>query len=349
MLFPALALSALLPMRVHAYCQSLSVVDASASVCGAPCLTLRDFTPEEIEERRIVPLRWERPCVTWTLHPDGTGDLPRADVVGAIERSFAAWTDTTCDGSPVGFEVTQRDVPDLRCRYIDHVLGEPNVSAILFAQDWAGRFNPPSAFALTNTWFDARTGEILGADLEINDERRAWAICPPEGCSDGRADLENVLVHEIGHWFGFAHTPDDELATMWACSDIGETIKRDLAADDIAGWCDLYADGLSGECPEEGDAPLECRFVGDECDPMRPSATCESGYCEDLGRGSFECTIPCALDDPLSCPEATECQEMTSGDLRCVSSGCGCRVVGRGATPTPWLLLGALVFLRRRR
>lgn len=63
----------------------------------------------------------------------------------------------------------------------------------------------------------------------------------------------------------------------------------------------------------------------------------------------FECTIPCALDDPLSCPEATACQEMASGELRCVSSGCGCRVVGRGATPTPWLLLGLLALLRAQR
>lgn len=331
--------------RARAWCQSLSVTSAASPRCDAPCLTLDDFTDAEIEEQGVVPLAWRQPCVEWTLHPRGTDDMPRADVEAAIARSFEVWTGASCGADPVGFVVTRRDPPDLLCEYIDHAPGGPNANVIVFADDWSARFNPPRAFALTSTWFDPGTGEILGVDLELNDERRTWTVCPAAGCDDGRVDLENVLVHELGHWFGLAHSPESEAATMWACSDVGETLKRDLEDDDRAGWCALYEAGLGASCREEGDAPRVCRFLGDECDPMRPAATCESGYCEDLGAGP-ECTIPCD-EDPAVCPGGFACVDAEGGS-RCAATGCGCHAAPASPSPAWALALAVAAALRRR-
>lgn len=347
----ALVLASALPGRAHAWCQTLTVQDAVRPRAEGTCLTVADFSAEEIESMSVAPLAWRQPCVTWVLHPDGTPDVPRDVVVGEIERAFETWTGTLCDGDTIGFQVSQQEVPDLRCAFREHLPDAPNVSVIVFAQDWGARLNSPAAHAVTSTWFHRRTGEIFGADVELNDERRTWAVCPDEGCDDGRVDLHNVLAHEVGHAFGFSHTDADELATMWPMSDAGDVHMRDLTPDDEAGWCAVYPAAPTAACRDESEPPLDCRFIGDACDPMRPRLTCGSGYCEDVGGGTFQCTQPCAVDDATSCPEASECRELSDGARRCVPTGCGCRVGARdrGAWLAPLLVLLALVARRRLR
>ena len=55
-------------------------------------------------------------------------------------------------------------------------------------------------------------------------------------------DLENVFAHELGHYLGLAHSTEAE-ATMFASAVAGETLKRDLAADDVEGLCAAYPPG----------------------------------------------------------------------------------------------------------
>lgn len=83
------------PARGVAWCQSLSVQNAIAR-CDQPCLTLDDFTPEQIETLGVVPLAWRRPCVEWTLHPAGLPGVARADLIEILGRSFGRWADVSC-------------------------------------------------------------------------------------------------------------------------------------------------------------------------------------------------------------------------------------------------------------
>jgi hypothetical protein len=135
------------------------------------------------------------------------------------------------------------------------------VNVLAFVDDWLDRDYDPAAFALTQVKFRISTGVILDADMLMNEESWTFAECPSGGCGDGRVDLENTLVHEAGHFLGLAHSPDDPTATMWACADAGETDKRDLAPDDVAGICAIFGgrnlgscdptpvNGLDGNCP----------------------------------------------------------------------------------------------------
>ncbi|MEM7675845.1 MAG: matrixin family metalloprotease, partial [Myxococcota bacterium] len=90
-------------------------------------------------------------------------------------------------------------------------------------------------------------GEIFDADIILNlAEFDFGRVTNTAACESGANatifDLENTLVHEIGHFIGFDHVPDSD-ATMFASAQACETLKRDLAADDLDGLCTVYPAG----------------------------------------------------------------------------------------------------------
>ena len=118
-----------------------------------------------------------------------------------------------------------------------------NANTLMFVADWGDRMYDPAAFAVTTVWHRKTTGEILDVDIEVNEERGPYGVCPPEGCRDMRTvDLENVLTHELGHYFGLAHSTEID-ATMFASAVAGEVLKRDLHEDDVACACEIYPPG----------------------------------------------------------------------------------------------------------
>jgi len=56
-----------------------------------------------------------------------------------------------------------------------------------------------------------------------------------------RYDVQNTVMHELGHALGLAHNADDSDAVMFPGAQPQETKKRKLSADDEAGLVELYA------------------------------------------------------------------------------------------------------------
>lgn len=132
--------------------------------------------------------------------------------------------------------------------------------------------------AITIGFSHPKTGEITEADIVIN-ARHVFAVVPepaegsegdalasadrptnPElrplsclGTSDGAAcgqtyDLQNVLTHEVGHFWGLPEDFEDRSSTMYSCTSACEVHKRRLAAGDVQALHALYGHAPEATC-----------------------------------------------------------------------------------------------------
>src|SRR5262249_54519947 len=122
------------------------------------------------------------------------------------------------------------------------------------------------ALAITVLTYDDMTGAIVDADVLVNGGGRFFGVFDHdesdqssapysiEGKSsdsdDGtsidsskppRFDVQNVLTHELGHFFGLGEDYDDSMATMYASTRPGETNKRVVTSTDGSVVSALYA------------------------------------------------------------------------------------------------------------
>lgn len=262
----AAALLLLLPAIAHAY-ERTPITAANQPIDGT-CLYWKPRT-----------LRWHP-----TQMPDGSA--PQADLVQVVRNSFAAWEAPDCtdlafqEGSlvprvvgydPNGSNANVVVFHDMRCDDIP----DSDPCHLEFSCDcW--NF-PQRMIAVTTTTFRQCTGEIVDADIEMNgaDFRLTWVDGPTcaevedacgSSCSEEdlrgcvETDVENTLVHEIGHLIGLDHSQERD-ATMYAEAARGETSKRSLHRDDVAGVCDIYPAGRKTWICEPADIP-QCEGHG---------------------------------------------------------------------------------------
>lgn len=208
----------------------------------------RMTTAEPVEDPLVcitegIPLAWGTGALTYSLDQELYDRLEEAELRNQISESFAQWERVQCADAPHNITLTLTDsLTDESSP--DHRLDGTDVNAIVFhtAQQWRQLGYTPQAFALTEVWFDANSGQILGADMEINDGRGPYVRCPEDGCSpvSGNADLQNVVTHEAGHFLGLAHS-NVRGSTMLFSAAEWETDKRTLEPDDEDGFCAAYA------------------------------------------------------------------------------------------------------------
>lgn len=233
-------------------------------------------------------LEWRRQCISYTLVEREAlrdGDPSFEEIRNVADRSFAHWTAVECDGEPIGLDL--RQTADLgMCTEAEYSQRMGNANAIFFVQDWFQRGLPFDAFGLTMIWHNPKNGEIFDADMQINETQGRVAICGAR-CPTNSVDLENVITHEAGHFLGLGHSEVDG-ATMAARASIGETEKRSLEADDVAGICHIYGELDAADCdpsdyqPDRGFNPM---CVG----PEEPLSTTSGG-----------CSVADPQRDPLS-------------------------------------------------
>ncbi len=229
----ALLLSASLPQSALAFCHLTTIDPEADELCSS--------------EGRM--LAWFDRCSTIALLPRDKAGIPHQTILATLRKSFDTWRAVRCEGEPVGLVATVVDDPAEEDEPIHRNSGG-NQNVVMFVDSeatWADRMNPPRAIGLTSVFHSKRTGQIVGADMELNDWRGTFGICGTT-CGSGITDLENVITHEAGHYYGLGHVGDDDSeATMYYQAPAGDLQKRTLAGDDVAGICDTYPPGTFGE------------------------------------------------------------------------------------------------------
>jgi hypothetical protein len=268
-------LTVLVSSSAAAFCRMSTL--ASSATTSSSCTLCEDDDPSA--DCRY--LEWRRRCMEVAIDAPGASDFTEDELRGIVERSIGAWLAVECPYGSPGFDVRLMG-PMSRVGGAEYNTEAGNVNALVWVQDWRARDYDPRAYALTTVWHSVRTGEIYDADMEINEElgagRGPYTICPARtGCEDDRIDLQNVMTHEFGHFFGLGHSLET-FATMHAVSPPGEVQKRIIRTDDIAGFCTIYPQPLPAECDytPRGGLSLEGGGGGGGCcavaggAPLRP-------------------------------------------------------------------------------
>ena len=215
---------------------------------------------------------------SFVMNEKGSKNAGAEASLAAVRRSFEAWTTPDCtdltfadDGTTsrtdVGFDSGASDNINLVVwREVDCEQVVPHTDTCLLSGSCGNKYgcwdHASNIIAVTTTSFDNTTGEILDADIELNGARFVFttvdsppcASPPPPGTVDCVAtDIENTVTHEAGHFIGLAHSPDPS-ATMFASEALGETTKRVLSSDDVAGVCAIYPKGtpVPEACSQSG-------------------------------------------------------------------------------------------------
>jgi len=210
-----------------AFCQA-TTCDPSKSHCstdGLGCFTTG------------LPLSWASNCVTVSVQADAAPKqhIDYAAAQSSVERAFAAWTHARCDGGSPSISVVVNG--PISCGASEYNSDRGNANIVVFREDAWPYTGGEDALGLTLIRFDPANGEIWDSDIEVN------AVDEPLSVGDPLAvavDLDSLLTHEAGHLLGLGHNTQDETATMFPGYHTGSIELRSLAADDIAGICDIY-------------------------------------------------------------------------------------------------------------
>lgn len=98
---------------------------------------------------------------------------------------------------------------------------------------------PNNAIGVTYTWYNSLTGEQVESDTIFN-SRLKWSYAPYStdcGGAAGTYDVENIAVHEFGHWVGLGdlYGNNEKDLTMYGYGVMTELKKDTLGAGDILG------------------------------------------------------------------------------------------------------------------
>lgn len=259
---------------------------ATAVLLGAPqapafCRTttvpLTGSEPADQCQPQGAPLFYPSQCIAYHVSTKAKSKTITQDQLSdALARAFATWLapNDKCVPGIAAVELPPVDDAEL----VSYANGEPPRNLVGFVSPWTHKDG--DSLELATVVFNADTGKILDADLEINDDI-ALSVSPTPG--PDQYDLDTIVLHAVGHMLGLAHSNETD-SVMWPTYDHGST-RRKLTADDVAGICTIY--------PSRATRLTASGLVASTACDLSPGAT--SGTC-----GDPNVTHGCAIAVPSS-------------------------------------------------
>jgi Matrixin len=177
----------------------------------------------------LFPLFWRNKCVSYSFEPFDSKYVTLAQAKTIAAAAFDAWSSVSCPGGG-NPSISAILYPDVDCNDVPST-GHNNV--IMF-RDMKWPYDDASnTLGFTTLTVDLSSGEILGADTEINSAQ--WQIVPEPPAPENAYDFATIMTHEAGHFLGLAHSTEKS-AVMFASYHSATKVQP----DDITGICSIY-------------------------------------------------------------------------------------------------------------
>jgi hypothetical protein len=202
-----------------------------------------------------TPLAWAAgQTIAYSLSAAASNQIPLSQATVIAHRAFYAWTSTICPGGVINVSATDNGAvsADAAANDCGLLMCDPTVHdslhVIVFDDNGWPHNDPNNTLALTTVTYGIDSGEIYDADIEINSAEHALTADEPPPTN--AFDLQAILTHEAGHFFGLAHATDTA-PIMYAQYKPGAIA---LTRDDINGICTVYP-------PQQGKTGCACDTV----------------------------------------------------------------------------------------
>jgi hypothetical protein len=183
---------------------------------------------------------WTSGRVPYSLSAAASRQIPFDEATRVAHLAFGTWNAAHCadgspnvqtyDNGPISAAAAAEDCGLVSCDPTVH----DSKHVIIFRDDAWPHNDPANTLALTTITFGVDSAEIFDADIEINSAQHALSAQEPP--PPGEFDLQAILTHEAGHFYGLAHATSST-SVMYAFYQPGAI---QLTADDVAGVCGLY-------------------------------------------------------------------------------------------------------------
>ncbi len=173
-------------------------------------------------------------CLPISRTAEGTDDLPGEAEWAALERAMRTWN-VAAEACPAPVCLSEGGITTLaEGLHVDPAGGRNLVYFVVDQGAWPREY-ARDVFAVTDLKFAKENGQLFDADISINN----WSMRYAEPPSGAAADLESVLLHELGHVLAFAHPGPRLDSAMRAELATGQT-RRSLGEIDRVGLCAVY-------------------------------------------------------------------------------------------------------------
>jgi hypothetical protein len=238
---------------------------ALTSRAGAFCRTTTcnvattDCRPDENGCATVgKPLVWGRPMpLAFRFHARGTALLVNEEARAAVRDAFFRWTDVVCPTGRTSLRFIEGEELDVDKPLSPDGEAKESLSPFgIYFRDggWPHpQRNGDGALALTTLSAGADSGRITYADIEINSGERPLSTTE----SGAGIDLQTIVIHEVGHYIGLAHSRVPNAIMNAGLCETGDRCTRDKVAarrlgdDDRAAVCALYPPGAPPPSSED--------------------------------------------------------------------------------------------------